>query len=310
MRSATASVRCARMPADAEDGAIVPSLALPDLDLAYRDEGTGPPLVLLHGWPEWSAIWRRLIPALGTGFRVIAPDLRNFGDSRGDEARDIAHYVDDLAALVDALGLERFGLVGHDVGAFLAQDYARRAPGRLAGLFVFDCPHFGIGPRWLADGHVRELWYQSFQQLPLAQTLVGASRESCRAYLAHFLSHWAGDPAAFDPDDLEEWTTMFRRPGRLAGGFRWYTLANRRRLEAMADSDAGRAPPIAVPAYSYWGSADPILKVEWQDSLDEVFTSVTCERAEGAGHFVPWERPEDSATRIAAFFSARFAMPA
>ena len=189
----------------------MPILDLPDLQLAYHRMGAGPPLVFLHGWPEWSGIWRRNMPALSERFEVAAPDLRNFGDSVGAPAADIDHYVADLEALVDHLGYDRFGLISHDVGAFLAQEYARRHPQRLAGLFFFNCPHFGLGRRWVEGGQVREIWYQSFHQLPVALDLVGASRASCRAYFQHFLSHWAHDPSAFD-NDIEEWVDMFLKP--------------------------------------------------------------------------------------------------
>ena len=281
-------------------------LDLPDLRLAYRREGAGDPLILLHGWPEWSGIWRRVMPELSKSFDVIAPDLRNFGDSRGAEARDVGHYVADLAALIDGLGLGRVGIVTHDVGGFLAQDYARQHPERLAGLFFFDCPHFGIGPRWLQGGQVREIWYQSFHQLPLALELVGASRESCRAYFRHFLSHWAGRPDAFDAAALEEWVDNFMKPGNLAGGFRWYACANERRLKAMQGGGEAAAK-IGVPAYSLWGAADPILRPEWQETLTDVFTDIRLEQATGAGHFVAWEAPDPAAARIAAFFADRFA---
>lgn len=281
-------------------------LELPDLSLAYHREGGGPPLILLHGWPEWSAVWERCIPGLAAQFDVIAPDLRNFGDSVGAEARDVAHYVDDLAALADALGLERFGIVSHDVGGFLAQDYARRHPGRLAGLFFFDCPHFGIGPRWVAGGQVREIWYQSFHQLPLALELVGHDRETCRAYVAHFLAHWAGSPDAFTDPDVDRWVDNFMKPGRLAGGFRWYAAANARRLKAMADPASEPSDRIAVPAYSLWGAKDPILRAEWQETLPDVFETVELHQVAGAGHFVHWETAETAVGHIRAFFAARF----
>lgn len=281
-------------------------LDLPDLRLHYLRQGSGPPLILLHGWPEWSGVWRRNLPVLAETFDVIAPDLRNFGDSRGTEARDVAHYVADLEALADGLGLEKFGIVCHDIGGFLAQDYARRHPERLAGLFFFDCPHFGIGPRWVQGQQVREIWYQSFHQLPLALELVGASRESCRAYFRHFLTHWAGKPGAFDGSAQEDWVDNFLKPGNLAGGFRWYACANDRRLKAMA-AGGEAAPMIEVPAYSLWGAADPILRAEWQDTLTDVFTDITLEQAPGAGHFVAWESPDLTNARLIGFFQKCFA---
>lgn len=277
---------------------------LADLRIAYRRQGKGPPLVFLHGWPEWSAVWRRNLPVLAERFDVIAPDLRNFGDSVGAEAADVEHYVADLEALVDTLGLERFGLVSHDVGAYLAQIYARRHPHRLAGLFFFDCPHFGIGRRWVERGQVREIWYQSFHQLPLSQDLVGNSPATCRAYFRHFLSHWAHDPASFDCE-LDEWVENFSKPGRLAGGFRWYVVANTRRLKALEGDDSGSDERIAVPAYALWGASDPILRAEWRETLPEVFSDIQVELAEKAGHFVHWERPALANERIGDFFAKR-----
>lgn len=282
----------------------MPHLDLPDLHLNYTRQGEGPPLILLHGWPEWSGVWRKVVPALAREFDVITPDLRNFGDSRGAEARSVGHYVEDLLALADALGLERFGAVGHDVGAFVMNDFARAHPGRLAGLFYFNCPHFGLGKRFVEGGHVREIWYHAFHQLPMAVELVGSSREACRAYFRHFLRHWAGSDDAFD-GALEEWVDNFLKPGNLAGGFRWYGAANQRRLAAMA----GELPPegmIDVPAYSLWGGRDPILLADWQETLRDVFTDIELEIAPEAGHFVHWEEPELSAVRIAAFFRNRF----
>lgn len=278
-------------------------LSLPGIRTAYLEGGRGLPLVFLHGWPEWSAVYRKNLPVLAREFRVLAPDLRGFGDSEAQPATSVESYVEDLENFVDALGLGRFGLVSHDVGAFLAQDYARRHPERLAGLFFFDCPHFGLGRRWLEGGQLREIWYQSFHQLPLAIDLVGSSPAACRAYFGHFLRHWAHDKSAFDAV-LDEWVAMFLRPGRLAGGFAWYKAANARRLEAMQKPAAAPAK-ITVPTRVLWGESDPILRAEWRDTLPEIFTDLTVELAPDAGHFVHWEQPALANQRIAAFFLQR-----
>ncbi|HKY93696.1 MAG TPA: alpha/beta hydrolase [Kiloniellales bacterium] len=279
-------------------------LKLPTVDLTYLDAGSGPPLVLLHGWPEWSAVWRHNIPELAKRFRVLAPDLRNFGDSTGAPVESVEDYVGDLAAFIDALDLRRVGLVGHDVGAFLMQDYARLEPGRLTGLFFFDCPHLGLGKRWVEGGHLRELWYQTFHQLPIAVELVGQSRASCRTYFRHFLTNWSHSRESFDERALEEWVDNFLKPGRLAGGFAWYKAVNARRLAAIA----GKLPPqprIALPAYSLWGASDRILLASWQETLPELFDDIVLELAPEAGHFVHWEQPAIANDRISRFFSGR-----
>ena len=82
-------------------------------------------------------------------------------------------------------------LVSHDVGAYVAQAFARAHPNRLIGLFFFDCPYAGIGRRWAEPDHLKEIWYQTFNQQPWAAELVGSSRQACEVYFRHFLRHWA-----------------------------------------------------------------------------------------------------------------------
>src|SRR5690348_15291277 len=112
----------------------------------YVREGRGPPLLLLHGWPEFSYVWRKCIPDLARDFDVIAPDLRGFGDSDkgapGPSAEaDADRHAADMLALIDGLGLGRVGIVSHDVGAYVAQSLARAQAHRLTGLFFFNCPY-------------------------------------------------------------------------------------------------------------------------------------------------------------------------
>ncbi len=273
----------------------------------YWREGRGPALILLHGWPEFCRTWRRLIPILAPHFDLVAPDLRGFGDTTKPHlgpstAMSPETLADDVAGLLDALGLAGpVGIVSHDVGAHAAQALARRAPRRVAGLFFFNCPYPGIGPRWARPEHLREIWYQSFNQMPFAAALVGSSREACRLYIGHFLRHWSGDPHAFD-EDLEAWVDNFLEPGTLQGGFNWYLGANAARLAAMR-GEVAPAPPITTPTRVLWGGRDPVLRPEWMDRLPEFFTDLEASVAPEAGHFVQMEQPELAAAEIRAFFA-------
>src|SRR5260370_37352432 len=98
------------------------------------------------------------------------------------------------------------------------QPLARTAPERLAGLFFFVFVYPGIGPRMAAPDRLNEIWYQSFNQMEMAPTLVGASQVTCRAYISHFLRHSAYRKHAFD-DVLPAFIDNFMKPGNLAGGF-------------------------------------------------------------------------------------------
>jgi pimeloyl-ACP methyl ester carboxylesterase len=277
--------------------------------LHYLREGAGTALLLLHGWPEFCGVWRKCLPDLAHDFDVIAPDLRGFGDSDKPEAGPSADvgaevHAADMLALLDGLGLQRVGIVAHDIGAYAAQSLARSHPERVAGLFFFDCPYPGIGARWSAPDHLTEIWYQSFHQLPWAAALVGSSREACRLYFRHFLSHWAHDPHAFD-EDIEAWVDNFMKPGNLQGGFNWYLSAHRARLAAMRGevSPAERAP-IAVPTRVLWGESDPILKSAWTDRLGEFFSDLIVSTVPEAGHFVHYEKPDLACREIRGFFKS------
>lgn len=268
--------------------------------------GRGPPLLLLHGWPEFWLTWAPVMQRLGARHHLIAPDLRGFGDSEkpdpgpSDQAGAEVH-AEDMLALLEALGVARAGVVSHDLGAMAAQAMAHRRPERLTGLFFFDCPYPGIGRRWSEPPHLKEIWYQSFHQKDFASALIGSSREACRLYIGHFLRHWSGgNPGAFD-GVLEAWVDNFMKPGNLQGGFNWYISQNAARLAVMR-GEAPKPPPIAVPSCVRWGDRDPILLSAWMDRMGEHFADLDAQVLEGLGHFPHMEDPDRASAEIAGFF--------
>jgi epoxide hydrolase 4 len=272
----------------------------------YLRGGSGPTLLLLHGWPEWSHIWRPVITRLAGDYDLVAGDFRGFGESDNPSPEPSldagpAVLADDVLALADALGVERFGIVAHDIGSFVAQTLVRQAPERVAGLFFFNCAYPGIGARWVEPRHLSETWYQFFHQLPWVAELIGSSRESCRIYLDNFLRHWAYQDHVFD-DEIDLWVDNFMRPGNLQGGFNWYRSNHESRMAVIE----GRAPtpgPIDCPTRVFWGAHDPLFKREWTDALGEYFSDLEFDFAPDAGHFVHYETPQRAADEIARFFS-------
>jgi pimeloyl-ACP methyl ester carboxylesterase len=279
------------------------------LDLHVARCGRGRPLVLLHGWPEFWLTWEPVMTRLADRFDLIVPDLRGFGasekpdDGPSDKAGADVHAA-DILGLLGALGIARAGVVGHDVGAYVGQALGRAAPERLTGLFFFDCPYPGIGPRLAAPEMLAEIWYQSFHVKPFAAALVGSSRAACRLYIGHFLRHWAGgNPAAFDAV-LDVFTDTFMAPGNLQGGFNWYVSAQAGRL-AMVEGKAPRQAPIGVPTGIRWGTADPLFPYAWTDRLGDTFSDLDLAPFEGVGHFPHREAPDRAAAEIARFFEGR-----
>lgn len=239
---------------------------------------------------------------LANHYQLIVPDLRGFGDSdkpMGTFGPD--HHADDLLGVLDALGLEQAGVVGHDIGGAIMQVLARRAPERLAGLFFFDFVYPGIGPRMAAPERLREIWYQTFNQLDLAVELVGASRASCKAYLGHILRHWSHRKSAFD-SVLEQFVDAYMKPGNLDGSFAHYRAVSASRI-AMLKGESPPLPPIDVPTCVRWAMHDPLFPATWIDRLPETFSDLDVAVLPDVGHFPHREDPDRAAAEVDSFFA-------
>ncbi|RVU33911.1 alpha/beta hydrolase [Hwanghaeella grinnelliae] len=277
-----------------------------DARIHFVREGQGAPVFLLHGWPEFWWTWHRVIPGLSQDFDIVAPDLRGFGDSskpgKGGNTPPTAEiHAADIIGLADALGIDRFAVVSHDVGAYVAQQIARSYPDRLTRLFFFNAPYPGIGRRWVDAGHVQEIWYQSFNQLAWAPELIGHNRETCRIYFENMIAHWSHANGAFD-GQIDHWVDNFMKPGNLEGGFAWYAASHPARVALIRDG-APALPKIETPSRFFWGRHDPIIPSAWTDRLPDYFVDPVVEFAEDAGHFVQMEMPESTCRNIRAHFS-------
>jgi len=277
-----------------------------ELSINVARAGKGPPVVFLHGWPEFNRTWLHNIPVLADRFDCIAPDLRGFGRTvskvaRAPDGTPPQLLARDLKDLADGLGLERFAIVSHDVGSFAAQAFALAYPDRVTALFFFNCAYPGVGKRWGEFSHFKETWYQQFHQKDFAAALVGSSREACRIYFRHFLTHWCHRKDAFD-GLLEDFVDNFMLPGNLQGGFDWYIGVARLRSRMMKEGSLP-VPRIVAPTYILWGRHDPVLRHDFADKLDEYFARHTLEFAEDAGHFVHVEAPELANARMRDFLT-------
>jgi len=263
--------------------------------------GHGAPLLFLHGWPEFWLTWEPVVTRLEGRFRSIAPDLRGFGDSDKPQGPfGATDHSADMLALLDALKIDRVGVIGHDVGGAAMLPLARQAPERIAGLFFFDFVYAGIGPRMGAPDRLNEIWYQSFNQMEMAPELIGASRRSCETYISHFLRHWAHRKNAFD-DVIPAFTDNFLKPGNLVGGFAHYRATHAGRV-AMMKGEASSQPLITVPTCVRWAEHDPLFPYAWTDRLGDTFADLDLAMFPGVGHFAHREDPDRAAAEIAAFF--------
>jgi pimeloyl-ACP methyl ester carboxylesterase len=264
--------------------------------LAYERDGTGPAVVLLHGWPGDHADYREVVPRLRGRAEVVVPDLRGFGASDKAAGDCSAHgQAWSVLGLIDELGLSRPVIAGYDIGSRITQSIARMAPELVSAILV--CPPLpGVGERVLGPDAQREFWYQQFHRLELAEELIDGRPEAVRAYLGHFWSHWSGP--SYEPDDLERLTDLYAAPGAFTASIEWYRAGSGTVARALAEEPPPPAERIAVPTTVLWPEHDPLFPPEWGDRLDEFFSAVTVRPLPGVGHFVPLEAPEEFAHTV------------
>ena len=272
--------------------------------LTVRERGRGEPLVLLHGWPESGYCWTPVLPHLDERFRVICPDLRGLGDSeRTAPVEDYrkAQLAADVLAVLDAMGVERFGLAGHDWGGAVAQVLAASVPARvrrlcLLNIFLFNNPTgLQSAEAEQARRRHRAYWYQTFMQMPgLCEALVEGHEEAwLRAFLRGKDRDWA-----FPADAVAEYVRAYRIPGTATSGANYY-----RAMPGDTETWRGlRAHRFPMPTLLLFGVHDPVVLPACLDGYERCFDQVELRRVE-ASHFLQEERPEVVGPALNAFFT-------
>jgi epoxide hydrolase 4 len=260
--------------------------------LHYVEAGPadGPPVVLLHGFPEFWYAWRRQLPALAAaGFRAVAPDMRGYNLSdkpRGRRAYSTDRLADDVAGLIRALGADSAHVVGHDWGGVAAYATAMRHPAVVRRLVVLNVPH---PARMIAAlrtiRQLRKSWYVFMFQIPalperlLARDNHSFAKRSLRAGTA---------PGTFSAEDLDLYAQAWSHPGALTGMLNYYRAiplrTPRQTLAAMT--------PITAPTLVIWGERDAYIGSELAAPEPRWVTDVRVQRIPEATHWVQHEAPE------------------
>ncbi|HVK11644.1 MAG TPA: alpha/beta fold hydrolase [Gemmataceae bacterium] len=250
------------------------------------ERGAGPPVVFLHGFPEFWYSWRHQLPAVAAaGYRAVAPDLRGYNES--DRPPGVRNYrparlVADAAGLIEALGAGPAVVVGHDWGGIIAWLLVMRRPDLVRGVVVLNAPHPGTFPLELT--HVRQLWrswYAIFFQLPWLPE--AALRFQNFAVLARALRRGP----AHGPEDVRLYTAALARPGALAAAINYYRAAFRYRRD-----EARHLRPVRGPALVIWGERDAYLNPHVLDGLPAWAPDARLLRLPDARHWVQNDAPD------------------
>jgi haloacetate dehalogenase len=252
--------------------------------------GSGPPVYLLHGFPETWFAWRKQIAALARSFTVVAPDLRGYGATdkpvSGYDKRTMAN---DVIALMDHLGHDRIALVGHDRGARVATRFAKDHASRIDRLVVME----NIPTRILAENASNskmraEGWFIQFFNVPDLPEALIAGKE--RELLSFFYRAWSYNPEMMTPDEIDVYVREYERPGSIRG----FCSDYRATLEDVAQDIEDKDVRIECSVLSLWGvNSEAVgqafdVKAVWETMASNLTTLAI----DKCGHLPQEEQPE------------------
>jgi pimeloyl-ACP methyl ester carboxylesterase len=295
-------------------------------------DGDGPLVLFLHGFPECWYSWRHQLAALAPHFRVVAPDLRGYGESdkpAGVKAYERSELVADVVGLVKAFGERDAVIVAHDWGGAIAWQLAMEHPELTKRLVVMNCPHHAIFQQHF-QGDPRQLlksWYMFFFQIPwLPETLLGLNGAWP---IANAIRQSAVRKAAITEDDLRVLREAASRPGALRSAINYYRAAFRSPEVAAGMPEGLRRffygerafppprrrledwPKITAPTLLIWGEQDVALRKELSYGMEPLFAGpFRIEYVADSGHWVQQEQPEVVNRLLLEFLGDLVARPA
>jgi pimeloyl-ACP methyl ester carboxylesterase len=268
--------------------------------LHVREAGPddGPPVVLLHGFPEFWYGWHRQIgPIADAGYRVLAPDGRGYNRSdKPDSVRayQIEELAGDVIGLLDAHGYDRASFVGHDWGALIGWWLAFEYPDRLDRLCVVNVPHSGVFGDALSRSWRQQLssTYALFFQLPWLPETVCSARNW--KLLTGMLTG-SSQEGTFSTNDLRRYRSAWEQPGAFTGMLNWYRAVGRN------PAPFARWDRVTVPALVLWGTRDKALRPELASRSAAMCDDGSIELFEDATHWLQHEKPSQVTTRLLSF---------
>jgi pimeloyl-ACP methyl ester carboxylesterase len=270
-----------------------------------------PPVILMHGFPESHRTWREIAVRLDDSLRLVMPDLRGFGET--DRPQDVADYatdtlIADMFALADALGIDRFALVGHDWGGAIAWAAALRGNPRISRLAIINSPHPLIFQKSLIEDEAQRAASQYMRAFRNPGMEAGIEAMGFDAFFdKSFAKHV--DMARITPAERQIYIDQWSRPGALTAMLNWYRSSQVvvpavGEEAAMPDWVARGVPRLKIPVRVIWGMEDKALLPIQLQGIGEVGEDVEIFPLAGVGHFAPWEAPDQVAAALGPFLAA------
>ena len=275
--------------------------AVNDQSIAYSIGGDGPPVLLLHGFPQMRAMWHAIAPILAQDYTVVAADLRGYGDSSkplGVDSYSFREMATDQKALMSQLGFDRFHLVGHDRGARTAHRLALDFPDAVSSITLMDIvpTHLLLSELKTQVAKAYYHWFFLAQPAPFPETMIGMDPDY---YYEACLAGWGGaELEDFDPEALYAYRQSWRWPDCVHAMCNDYRAAIE--IDVIHDGiDLERA--VTCPALVLYGSDGAMARhydvpATWKNRLSDMRSI-----AMPGGHFFPDLHPADTARAIKGF---------
>lgn len=280
------------------------------LNVAFAGAEDAPAVILLHGFPESHRTWREVAPRLEDSFRLIMPDQRGFAGS--DRPQEVEAYktdtlINDIFALADTLGLESFALVGHDWGGAISWPAALLGDPRLKKLAIVNAPHPVIFQKSViedADQRAASQYITAFrtQGFETAIEAMGYRTFFEKTFARHV------DLSKMPESEKQQYIADWSQPGALTSMLNWYRAGKMvvpppGLTVPLPDWLLKAFPKVQVPTLVVWGMKDTALLPIQLEGLDELVEDLRIARLPEAGHFAPWEAPDEVAEALRDFLA-------
>ena len=275
-------------------GFVQRDIATNGVSIHVRSGGSGPAVLLLHGYGETGDMWVPLAAALARDHTVIVPDLRGLGlSSKPAGGFDKKTQADDVGGVLTALGVERADVVAHDIGNMVAFQFAARYPQRVRRLVLIDAPVPGVGP-WEDILKNPLLWHFRFGGPDMERLVAGRER----IYLDRFWNEFSASPARFSEAARQHYAQLYALPGAMHSGFAQFAAFDQDAVDNRAFLAGNRLkmPVLAVGGQKSFG---PTMAVVMRAGADDVSEGIVPD----SGHWIMEENPGATIQLVSEFLA-------
>ncbi|OBK82433.1 alpha/beta fold hydrolase [Mycobacterium sp. 1165178.9] len=269
------------------------------IHVAEAGPANGPAVMLVHGFPQNWWEWHELIgPLAADGYRVLCPDLRGSGWSsapRSSYTKD--EMADDLAGVLDHLGVTTVKLVAHDWGGPVAFIMMLRHPERVTGFFGVNTVAPWVKPGLATLRNIWRFWYQIPIMLPVIGPRVISDPDS---RFVRMLGSWVGGGFTLPEDDIRMYLECMQQPGHAEAGSRWYRSFQTKEMRKWMRGQYNHAR-VNVPVRWLTGTRDPVITPDLTDGYADRIDDFEVELVDGVGHWIVDQRPDLVLDRVRTF---------